>query len=264
MKAVVISSLLMAQGAVSFTTTNTHRPVTTSLSASMESVEEEITEPVIMAEPDLENSPFTPATAPAIAAVGNVGWVPDENKPCFGLPGVVAPTGYFDPIGFCQTGISLNDVKRYREAEVQHGRVAMLATVGYLAGEAISGPFSITGPANDQLAQVPLPAFLLLSGAIAAAELKRATIGWVEPTKFNSLWALRENYYPGEIGFDPLGLKPTDPEKFADMQTRELQNGRLAMIGAAGMCAQELCNHKTIIDTIDFYQKVYSGINPYE
>ncbi|KAL3943090.1 MAG: hypothetical protein SGBAC_002823 [Bacillariaceae sp.] len=192
------------------------------------------------------------------------GWVPDDTKPCFGLPGVVAPTGYFDPIGFCQTGISLNDVKRYRESEVMHGRVAMLAVVGYLAGESFGGPFNLAGPANDQLSQLPLPAFLLLTTGIAAAELKRATIGWVEPTKFKSLWALRENYYPGDLGFDPLGLKPTDPEKFADMQTRELQNGRLAMIGIAGFCSQELVNHKTILDTIDFYQKVYSGVNPYD
>lgn len=196
--------------------------------------------------------------------VGN-GWTPDANAPCYGLPGVVAPTGYFDPLGFCQKGISLNDVKRYREAEVQHGRVAMLATVGYLAGEAISGPFHITGPANDQLQQVPLPAFILLTLGIGAAELKRATIGWIEPAlDIDKLWALRESYYPGDIGFDPLGLKPTDPKKFSSMQTRELQNGRLAMIGIAGMCSQELINHKGVIETIIYYQKVYSGINPYE
>jgi hypothetical protein len=62
------------------------------------------------------------AATPAAALYG---WVPDDTKPCYGLPGAVAPTGYFDPLGFCQAGISLNDVKRYREAEVQHGRVAM-------------------------------------------------------------------------------------------------------------------------------------------
>ena len=28
------------------------------------------------------------------------GWVPDDNLPCYGLPGALAPTGYFDPIGF--------------------------------------------------------------------------------------------------------------------------------------------------------------------
>lgn len=201
--------------------------------------------------------------APVIEPIN--GWVPNAEMACYGLPGAIAPTGYFDPLGFCQKGISLNDVKRYREAEVQHGRVAMLATVGYLAGEAVSGPFQITGPANDQLQQVPLPAFIFLTLAIGAAELKRATIGWIEPAlDIDKLWALRDNYYPGDIGFDPLGLKPTDPRKFQSMQTRELQNGRLAMIGIAGMCAQELVNHKSIIDTIIYYNKVYSGINPYE
>ena len=69
--------------------------------------------------------------------------------------------------------------------------------------------------------------------------------------------------YPGDVGFDPLGFKPSDPVAFANMQTRELQNGRLAMLGVAGMCAQELVNHRTIMETIDFYQKVYSGENPY-
>ena len=47
------------------------------------------------------------------------------------------------------------------------------------------------------------------------------------------------------------------------MQTKELQNGRLAMIGAAGMCMQELMNHKTLFETYDFYSKVYSGVDPY-
>jgi hypothetical protein len=65
------------------------------------------------------------------------------------------------------------------------------------------------------------------------------------------------------LGFDPLGLKPTDLKKFADMQTRELQNGRLAMFVAAGMCAQEIFNHRTILGTIDFYNKVNAGIDPY-
>jgi hypothetical protein len=205
-------------------------------------------------------------TASSAAAAIN-GWTPDATLPCFGLPGALAPTGYFDPLGFCQNGISLNDVKRYREAEVQHGRVAMLAAVGYLAGEAFPSPFGITGPANDQLQQVPLPAFVLLTVGIAAAELKRATIGWVEPSYkpgSRTLWTLRDSYYPGDLGFDPLGFKPTDPKAFADMQTRELQNGRLAMLGVFGMCAQELVNHKTIMATVDFYQKVYSGVNPYE
>ncbi|GFH56733.1 fucoxanthin chlorophyll a/c protein, LI818 clade [Chaetoceros tenuissimus] len=204
---------------------------------------------------------------PEAAPVASLnGWTPDAYENCYGLPGAIAPTGFFDPLGFARRGISLTEVKRNREAEVMHGRVAMLASVGYLAGEAVSGPFHTVGPANDQLAQIPLPAFALLTVIIATAELKRARTGWVEPD-FGSwektLWTLRDSYYPGDLGFDPLGLKPTDAKAFANMQTRELQNGRLAMLGVAGMCSQELVNHRGIFETFDFYSKVYSGVNPY-
>jgi hypothetical protein len=206
--------------------------------------------------------------APATAAYASVnGWVPKEDYALWGLPGAIQPLGYFDPIGFAREGLPLNDAKRLREAEVQHGRVAMLAAVGYLAGEFVSGPFHIIGPANDQLQQVPAPAFLLLSAFIASAEMYRAKKGWVEP-KFSvgskTLWTLRENYYPGDLGFDPLGLKPTNDFEYQKMQTKELSNGRLAMLGWAGMCAQELMNHRTIGDTIEFYQTVSGGGNPYD
>jgi hypothetical protein len=55
-------------------------------------------------------------------------------------------------------------------------------------------------------------------------------------------------YTPGDIGLAPPGLKPTDPEELRLMQTKELQNGRLAMLAAAGFMAQELCDGKGIIE----------------
>jgi len=194
------------------------------------------------------------------------GWVPKPDYALWGLPGAIAPTGYFDPLGFAREGLPLNDAKRLREAEVQHGRVAMMATVGYWVGEAELPWGAARGPANDQLQQVPAPAFAILTLAIAAAEIYRAQRGWVEPQfriGSNTLFTLRDSYYPGDLGFDPLGLKPTENYAFQRMQTKELSNGRLAMLGWAGMCAQELVNHKTIGDTLDFYQTVYSGGNPY-
>ncbi len=36
----------------------------------------------------------------------------------------------------------------------------------------------------------------------------------------------QNEYNMGEIGFDPLGLCPTDPKEKYDMQTKELNNGR--------------------------------------
>merc|ERR1711985_10094 len=59
-------------------------------------------------------------------------------------------------------------------------------------------------------------------------------------------WAIRKDYECGDLGFDPLGLKPTDPEELKELQTKELQNGRPAMIAAAGMIAQELASNQKL------------------
>jgi hypothetical protein len=166
------------------------------------------------------------------------------------MPGALSPMGFFDPVGIASRA-SDAEIARYREAEVTHGRVAMLAVVGFLVGEKVEGSSflfdsSITGPAISHLAQVPLPFWIPLVGGIAAAELKRATIGWVEPDK--ELFTLREGYTPGDIGFDPLGLKPKGASELKTMQTKELQNGRLAMLAAMGFFAQELVDGKGILE----------------
>jgi Chlorophyll A-B binding protein len=102
------------------------------------------------------------------------------------IPGALAPVGLFDPLGL---GAKADEktLKRYREAELTHGRVAMLAVVGFLVGEAVEGSSflfdaQITGPAISHLAQVPPLFWVLLTTAIGAAEQKRAEIGWVEPS----------------------------------------------------------------------------------
>jgi hypothetical protein len=90
----------------------------------------------------------------------------------------------------------------------------------------------------------------LLATAIGAAEQTRAEIGWVDPKDVPVArpGLLRTEYTPGDIGFDPLGLKPTDPEELKSMQTKELQHGRLAMLAAAGFMAQELVDGQGILE----------------
>jgi len=190
---------------------------------------------------------------PAVVYPTVNGWKADPNKFCAGLPGSLQPLGEFDPLGFTKD-LSVQEIKRYREAEVTHGRVSMLAVVGYLVAEKFHPLFggAVTGPANTHLAQVQEIApffFAFLSMSIATAELGRSVIGWefpIEAIRKNKeiegktwLSKLNDDYYPGDIGFDPLGLKPSDPAEFATMQTKELQNGRLAMIAAMGMIVQE-------------------------
>mmetsp|Transcript_2207 Transcript_2207/g.3481 ORF Transcript_2207/g.3481 Transcript_2207/m.3481 type:complete len:210 (-) Transcript_2207:103-732(-) len=173
------------------------------------------------------------------------------------IPGALAPMGIFDPLGFAEKADEAT-LKRYREAEVTHGRVAMLATVGFLVGEKVEGSSflfdsQITGPAISHLAQVPVGFWLILTSFIGAAELQRAKTGFVEPENVpvDKAGLLREEYYPGDIGFDPLGLKPTDAAELEEMQTKELQNGRLAMLAAAGFIAQELVDGKGILEHLN-------------
>jgi hypothetical protein len=211
-------------------------------------------------------SAFTPAPAsssPAALAMSEAaavpetpkvkainGWVPDKKKFCYGLPGSISPLGEFDPLGFCKDR-DLVGVKRFREAEVMHGRVAMMATVGYLITEntpTIAYGFEHPIIANDQIPGIPVtvlaPFFLLIN----VLEAFRATKGWVEPGD-GELFTLRETYYPGDIGFDPLGWKPTGAD-FASMQAKELSNGRLAMFAVAGMCVQEIVTGQPLLTTV--------------
>jgi len=46
--------------------------------------------------------------------------------------------------------------------------------------------------------------------------------------------------------FDPLGLCPTDADELYELKTKELNNGRLAMISVAGFVAQEFVNNTEI------------------
>jgi len=193
------------------------------------------------------------------------GWTADPKAFCAGLPGAVAPLGDFDPLGFTKD-LTVQQIKKYRESEITHGRVGMLAVLGFLVGENFHPLFggAILGPANTHLAQVQDAApffFAFLVASIATSELGRANIGWVEPVEamnynsdneikgsFGAL--LRDDYYPGDIGFDPMGLKPTDPTEYAEMQTKELNNGRLAMLAAIGMIVQEQVTHSTLLSTL--------------
>ena len=67
------------------------------------------------------------------------------------------------------------------------------------------------------------------------------------PSAVTGEGGLKEDYSPGDLGFDPLGLTPDNEADLAVMQTKELNNGRLAMIGIAGMLVQELINPADIL-----------------
>lgn len=165
------------------------------------------------------------------------------------LPGVVAPLGYFDPAGIVGD-CAQEEILRFREAELTHGRVAMMAALGFIVQEAFHPLFSFAdGPAAHQLDTVlTTPAgqtggFVLLL-AIFMSELTRAKTGWEDPDVLP--FALRKDYTPGDVGFDPLGLKPTVQSELLAMQNKEINNGRLAMLAVAGFVAQECITDQAI------------------
>merc|ERR1719164_87854 len=153
----------------------------------------------------------------------------------------------FDPLGFT-AGKSKDEVYRLREAEITHARVAMLACAGFLVQEKIHPLFSgVGGPAIDQIPQLPVWVWGVMLAGIGGAEQTRIAKGWqkLDPTTQTASQTLRDGYIPGDIGFDPANIRPKDPEKLRLMQERELANGRLAMMGAAGFLLQEAVTGNT-------------------
>merc|ERR1719217_597147 len=166
------------------------------------------------------------------------------------MPGVTAPLGFFDPVGF-STDTSEGRLLFFREVEIKHGRVGMLAALGFVVGENFHPLFGgdIDVPSYLAFQQTPLETFWpLVVITIAIPEIYSVftfeTVGANDsrgnPTPQGQPWAIRADHESGDLGFDPLGLKPTDPAELKEMQTKELNNGRLAMIAAAGMIVQEL------------------------
>jgi len=179
---------------------------------------------------------------------------PKSSKPsfCAGLPGNTAPMGDFDPLNFTK-GKDENTLIRYREAEITHGRVAMMASVGFIVGENFNPLFdeSIKGPAIGHFQQLPPTFWVLVLAAVGGFEYGRATQGWVSPADGKGLFLLKEGYVPGAIGWDPLGLKPEDPAELAVMQTKELNHGRLAMFAIMGEIVQELVTGQELFNLED-------------
>merc|ERR1712182_169828 len=167
------------------------------------------------------------------------------------LPGVTGPLGFFDPLGFCSADdVTEGKIEFYREVELKHGRVGMLAALGFLFGENFHPLFggNVDVPSYLAFQETPLQTFWpAVVFAIAIPEIF-SVFSFETPALFagplakkgGMVWSIRSDFESGDLGFDPLGLKPTDPAELRAMQNKELNNGRLAMIAAAGMIVQEL------------------------
>merc|ERR1712070_49457 len=129
-------------------------------------------------------------------------------------------------------GVSEGKVRFYREVELKHGRVAMLAALGFPLAEQFHPLFATDdAPSFSAFQQTPLQTFWVFTFQNPASRMDNG-----EPAQ---PWTIRSDYEAGNLGFDPMGLRPTDPSELLAMQNKEINNGRLAMIAIAGMVVQE-------------------------
>merc|ERR1740127_168424 len=169
----------------------------------------------------------TPAPASRVGYSKMVATTGAKTDFCYGLPGAIAPAGEFDPLGF-SANVDELEMKRLREAEITHGRVGMLAAAGFLVQENFHPLFSADGgPAIEQIPQLPAWLWFVGTLGVGICEANRIQIGWANPYENPAnVQALRPEYAPGDLNFDPLGLKPTDPAELREMQEKELSHGR--------------------------------------
>mmetsp|Transcript_29285 Transcript_29285/g.28026 ORF Transcript_29285/g.28026 Transcript_29285/m.28026 type:complete len:350 (+) Transcript_29285:81-1130(+) len=161
--------------------------------------------------------------------------------------GVSGPFGFFDPLGICPS--DKKGFMKFRENELKHGRLAMIAVLGVIVGESGLNFFGndISGPAiyQYQQAEILFNAWSAnVVGFVLAIEGFNIVNGWqgIDETMESSVGiaGLKDGYVSGDLKFDPLGLKPATPAALKTIQTKEINNGRLAMLAIAGIVAQEL------------------------
>ena len=179
--------------------------------------------------------------------------LPFDKRPAT-LDGTLPGDRGFDPAGFSNNPPAIlgGDLKWYREAEIVHARVAMLAVVGFIvpsffhwAGNpAIGVPenaFAETNPFKA-LSSVPPAGLWQISLVIFGIELnriKRIIKGDKNPGDLGL----------GQTGFNPFGFKYTEEEYF-EKQTQEIKNGRLAMFGALGMLVQARASGEGVVQQL--------------
>merc|ERR1719401_3274735 len=154
--------------------------------------------------------------------------------------GVQAPVGFWDPAGFATDGDAEN-FRRRRETEIKHGRVSMIACIGYIVPEYVKWPGLLSPSANLRFEEVP-------NGLAAFSKVPAA--GWLQIFLFCGLTDI--GYFrpdssraPGDYANGGILGVPNASGPMTDTETRtkklnaEIANGRLAMMAIIGMFFQD-------------------------
>lgn len=186
----------------------------------------------IMPEVPTEEAPAEPA-APVIAMSRSLPFLMQPKN----IEGMVGDAG-FDPLGFSDSF----DVRFLREAELKHGRVAMLAVVGCLVTQAgihlpsPDGMFDTTNIIDAPFKAGVGPMMQIILG-----------VGFMESInhggKMSAYDMFDDGKEPGVFENQVYGafrLKGMKEEEIAELKLKELKNGRLAMFGIGGMIHHQI------------------------
>lgn len=169
-------------------------------------------------------------SAKALEACKSLPFLPKPKN----LAGYVGEEQEFDPLQFSDTF----DMKWLREAELKHGRVCMLATVGFVVQQYVKFP-GFPNPENS------LDAFWQAPGGAWATLI--FLVGFIESSSYGGKITMLDMFEdtdrePGDFDFGPwkLSKKPEDAASVKDIKLKELNNGRLAMMAIGGMIHHNL------------------------
>lgn len=172
-------------------------------------------------------------------------FVPGAAPPEY-LDGSLAGDYGWDPLGL---GADEKALRWYRQSELQHARWAMLGVAGilgqeiirpdsfwYTAGEPSNLPELYYGPNGINLGGILAWEFLLMHWVEVRRWQDYKNFGSVneDPIFKGNKVPNPEMGYPGGI-FDPFGFSKGN---FKEAQTKEIKNGRLAMVAFAGFTLQ--------------------------
>ena len=121
--------------------------------------------------------------------------------------------------------------KFVQEAEIKHGRVAMLSSVAIPVLDHVNPDILGVNFVNS----LDSPIQLGLLGIVGVSEAAQIFKAYNFPNEVSDWFTMKDSHEPGNYSFDPLGIS-----KGKDLTSNEMFIGRLAMIGVAIEMAQEL------------------------
>ena len=174
---------------------------------------------------------FIPLSAFALRLTTSNNGTPRPVK----IRGSTKPLELFDPLNFAEKGERLTFL---REAELKHGRIAMMSSILIPFFDRMD-PNVLGIHGFDHL---DTNTKLLIIAHMFMAEFASIFKGWENPIE--KPFTLKPFYQPGDLGFKtPIKISE---EEYDTLMDKELNNGRLAMIGTFGMIAQELITQQPL------------------